>query len=250
MITTMLRGRLSTTLLFLAAGFPYCIGWSFLGNDAPAQRHQSHTSSSSSRREALSKFIVVAPAAMLLVASTAVLLPSNASARNLPESTGADLTRTGTIETLVPIVQIKKTLLRATNKSSLNQQLFASIPTTEQDFKRIFDQYSDPVSYKQKFMDQNAFLVYYTQGFDGPNRPPMESSSDIPEKQTLQFGARNEAWVAWDDLVAELQFAATHPNDASPQELTTMLQATIKAVDNYLALAPPADLTEAMARAQ
>ena len=35
-----------------------------------------------------------------------------------------------------------------------------NIPRDENDFKRLFDSYSTPVSYKQKFLDQNAFLVY------------------------------------------------------------------------------------------
>lgn len=37
--------------------------------------------------------------------------------------------------------------------------LLEPIPRNERAFKLIFDAYSDPVSYKQKFLDQNAFLV-------------------------------------------------------------------------------------------
>lgn len=189
-----------------------------------------------------------------LTVGSVVSIPSIALARNLPEATGADLSQTGTLATLAPIVKIKNTLSNADKilsqqQGDLSQDLLqqtektlASIPTSEQDFKRIFDQYSDPVSYKQKYLDQNAFLVYYTRGYDGPNRPSIES--DLPEKQTLQFGARNEAWVAWEGFVAEVRFAGKYPSESSPQELSALLQATIKAVDSYLSLAPPGDLLE------
>jgi len=42
---------------------------------------------------------------------------------------------------------------------SILKTLEQNIPRDENDFKRIFDSYSTPVSYKQKFLDQNAFLV-------------------------------------------------------------------------------------------
>lgn len=95
-----------------------------------------------------------------------------ASAANLPQNTGADLSKTGTIDTLIPIVAMKQSL------ESINSQLMAksgtlipddcksalkilqqNIPRDENEFKRLFDSYSTPVSYKQKFLDQNAFLV-------------------------------------------------------------------------------------------
>ena len=95
-----------------------------------------------------------------------------ASAANLPQNTGADLSKTGTIDTLIPIVAMKQSL------ESINSQLMAksgkltlddcksalktlqqNIPRDENEFKRMFDAYSTPVSYKQKFLDQNAFLV-------------------------------------------------------------------------------------------
>ncbi|KAI2510389.1 hypothetical protein MHU86_3962 [Fragilaria crotonensis] len=203
-------------------------------------------------------------------------MPLGALARNLPQDTGADRSATGTLSTLIPIVKIQKTLSHVNNILSIPpkrgdgdmalsptpsqlqdiKMAIANIPTLEQKFKRIFDEYSDPVSYKQKYLDQNAFLVYYTKGFDGPNRPSIEA--DLPDlKQTLQYGARNEAWVAWESFVAELQFAqhqqypasATRDDDdvtnSSLHELLTALQATQVAVDSYLSLAPPTDLVEA-----
>lgn len=181
-------------------------------------------------------------------------------ARNLPEVTDVNLSQTGTLATLVPIVEMQCTLRHAV--ATLSQQdgdlspesihdaekALVGIPILEQNFKRIFDQYSDPVSYKQKFLDQNAFLVYYSKGFDGPNRPPIES--DIPEKQASQYGARNEAWVAWEGFVAELRFAKNAPKESSRQELIALLQLTVAAVDSYLSLAPPSDVMKAKGRIQ
>lgn len=165
-------------------------------------------------------------------------------ARNLPEPTGASGTKTGTIEALIPIVQIRETLISAKSKlgdwKAVSQAL-ASLPQEEISFKVLFDEYSDPVSYKQKFLDQNAFLVYYTKGFDGPNRPSIES--DLPEKQTLQFGARNEAWVAWNDLQAELAFVRKNPEDDN--DVKELVCKTLEAVQVYLKLAPASDVANA-----
>jgi hypothetical protein len=110
--------------------------------------------------------------------------------------------------------------------------LIKAIPTTEQSFKSIFDAYSDPISYKQRFVDQNAFLVYYTKGFDGPGRPSMES--DLPVKQTFQYGARNDAWNAWDDFLAELTFQRKNPKEADPEDLSKLIGRAITAIDSYL----------------
>lgn len=95
-------------------------------------------------------------------------------------------------------------------------QLPATIPTDEKRFKALFDAYSDQVSFKQKFLDQNAFLVYYTKGFDGPGRPSIEA--DLPTKQPRQFGARNEAWVAWASFMAEVDYQRENPQDVDQEE--------------------------------
>ena len=101
----------------------------------------------------------------------AASVPS-ASAANLPQNTGADLSKTGTIDTLIPIVAMKQSLesinshlmdksgkLSPDDCRSALKSLQQNIPRDENEFKRIFDSYSTPVSYKQKFLDQNAFLV-------------------------------------------------------------------------------------------
>lgn len=194
--------------------------------------------------------------------------PSESHARNLPESNGADTSQTGTVRALVPIVELRNNLQAALQEQEMSgmrtltlqvppsfSAISSSIPTKEQDFKRLFDAYSDQVSYKQKFLDQNAFLVYYTQGFDGPGRQPIENSGDgrvVNERQTLQFGARNEAWVAWDNFLAEREYYCqtidNGNNDQQQEDFAELLKGltdTIRAVDAYLKLSPPEDVTAA-----
>jgi len=107
--------------------------------------------------------------------SAPLFIATSASAANLPQSTGADLSKTGSIDTLVPIVAMKQGLesvksqlmskstdaiiLPEECQSILKTLLQSGIPRNENDFKKIFDAYSTKVSYKQKFLDQNAFLV-------------------------------------------------------------------------------------------
>ena len=184
-----------------------------------------------SRRAAIARILQVP-----LAIGGSVLLPRKSCARNLPLPTGAGFDKTGTVQALMPIVRLRQSL----NGPVLN--LPYVIPRDEQTFKRLFDEYSDPVSYKQKFLDQNAFIVYYTRGFDGPNRPLIEE--DLPEKQMLQYGARNEAWVSWEGLQVELEFAQKHPNDDN--DVDKYLVMLIAAVDAYLQLAPPDHVQQAI----
>lgn len=214
--------------------------------------------------------------------SLGLLVPptSPALARNIPVSNGADTSKVGTVSALLPIIMLR------TNLSSLRQSLkeqrsekgdrpsdtiaktkaaliftksggnierssaSATIPIMEADFKRIFDSYSDQVSYKQKFLDQNAFLVYYTNGYDGPGRDSLEKDP-VNERQTLQFGTRNEAWISWDDFLAEWQYfsrSGSTSSDYTEDDFLDMIQYlsnTIQAVDRYLKLSPPEDLQAA-----
>ena len=50
--------------------------------------------------------------------------------------------------------------------------------------------------------------MYYTQGFDGANRPGIEATDPLEELQTKQFGFRNDVWAAFDDSRAEVQSAS------------------------------------------
>ena len=207
------------------------------------------------RRETLHTIFGVCGLAPILTAH-----PKEAIASNMPQSTGADLSKTGTVDSLVPIVRIYNTLkdvdslissfpknspLSDASIDSMTREI-VSIPKDEKLFKRMFDEYSDPVSYKQKFMDQNAFLVYYTKGFDGPNRPTMES--EIP-KQTLQYGFRNDAWAAFDDFLVEVSFAKTDRSSSSYDDISLLLSRVIKAIDNFLQTAPTGDVKEATLKA-
>jgi hypothetical protein len=184
-----------------------------------------------SRRMALAR-ILQGP----FILGSANLAPEHTWARNLPVSTGAPSDQSGTVEALIPIARIRKSL------DGPVSDLPYAVPREEQAFKRLFDAYSDLVSYKQKFLDQNAFLVYYTRGFDGPNRAFIEE--ELPEKQTLQYGVRNEAWIAWEELQVELDFQRNHPQDDN--DVDKWLAKFIAAVDAYLQLAPPDDVKQAM----
>ncbi len=183
------------------------------------------------------------------------------SAANLPLGTGADLSRTGSIYTLRPVIAIERNLvsakLKLTNSNEVTPEtctallrlLSDCIPREENAFKRIFDAYSTPVSYKQKFLDQNAFLVYYTKGFDGPGRPSIEED-DTDSIQTLQYGFRNDAWAAMDDLFVEVEFYRdkSKGNDIPLDgrgELINLIDKVLASVDSYLRLMPVADLDEA-----
>jgi len=229
------------------------------------------TSISSSRRQVIS----LIPPTLAASASLVFAWPNAppALARNMPISNGADTSKIGTVSALLPIVKLRTDLelLRQTlqkqhkknddgpsavitkTKTAIsftgNSNKPATIPTLEVEFKRLFDAYSDQVSYKQKFLDQNAFLVYYTNGYDGPGRGSLEKDP-VNERQTLQFGARNEAWVGWDDFLAEWEYyeslsRRTSSNDDADDSFSDMikyLSKTTQAVDRYLTLSPPQDL--------
>jgi len=185
----------------------------------------------------------------------------SADAANLPTSTGADMSHTGTVDALIPIVKMENALLDAKKQlsdarnsgnvssdtiKSVSMTLSSAIPSEPTLFKRRFDEYSDPVSYKQKFMDQNAFLVYYTKGFDGPNRPPIESRDAPVPRQTLQYGLRNDAWAEMDDVFAELSFFVSGSSNLS--DILDPLERTIAAFEAYLSYAPAVDVEEARLR--
>mmetsp|Transcript_2618 Transcript_2618/g.5476 ORF Transcript_2618/g.5476 Transcript_2618/m.5476 type:complete len:346 (-) Transcript_2618:617-1654(-) len=119
-----------------------------------------------------------------------------------------------------------------------------SIPTSETRFKSLFDAYSEPLSYKTQFMDQNAFLVYYTQGFDGPGRPSLEADTAAEARHKRQYGHRNDAWVAWDVVVSTIS-SPVPSSTVWEQDILEPLQETLAAVNAYLQDAPPADLERA-----
>lgn len=240
----------------------------------PQHQQPHHFSTNLSRREVWTK-----TAAALVIGT--MMFPFHddgtvAHARNLPESTGSiDTSKVGTIEALIPIVELQQSLqqlqiqLEECKRSKDIENVIAiekdyvqikslgySIPSNENTFKKIFDIYSTPVSYKQKFVDQNAFLVYYTKGFDGPNRPNIEST--ISDQQSLQYGNRNDAWVSFDEFLIEIQFLFKDNNkdftvdssSAIKEDILPPLMKTIRAIDSYLQLAPSKDVQQAQQQIQ
>ena len=237
-----------------------CSGWSsgpegLINLGSSQSKRCSARKCISSRKKALHDMLKFAQ-----VAGSIAIAPDRALSANLPLSTGADISKTGTIDALASIVSLQAMLLDAKavlnsipKKSTLSSETTAllaskleNIPQNEKLFKRIFDEYSQPVSYKQKFMDQNAFLVYYSKGFDGPNRPSMESG-EIP-KQTLQYGARNDVWAALDEVFTELAFSRSSPGSSVCSDVEYPLDKALNALDAYLLLSPPSDVEIAKKR--
>jgi len=193
----------------------------------------------------------------LIYATASILAVQDSGAANLPKSNGANLSMTGTVKTLIPIIDIQNRLKAAADvllisaSNSLEyrlsqeeiqtiENLLQKVPIrNESQFKKIFDAYSTPVSYKQKFMDNNAFLVYYSKGFDGPGRPSMESDS-VP-MQIIQYGFRNDAWAWVDEFTNEFDFVQKGGEDEL-KDLLEPLQKSVKAIDSYVNLAPDDDV--------
>ena len=227
----------SVFLYLLVALFPACSSWS-PKPDVVDMSANVRTTCVSERRQFVQSFAVQCST----VLPPLLLMEKAALASNLPVSNGADTSKVGTAEALIPVVSMRYSLSRLEtqlqNQEKDIQVEKVAIPRNEKDFKRIFDAYSEKISYKQKFLDQNAFLVYYTKGFDGPGRANIEE--DINQRQTLQFGARNEAWIAWEEFLVELEYIDEDDND-----LSKYLAATIRAIDSYLLLAPESDVQQA-----
>ena len=96
------------------------------------------------------------------------LSPSSSStmlvSRNLPEDTGATRSNQGQASSLIPIIKMQSALeksLIAANQENIQEVKtnLNFIPSKEKEFKRIFDEYSQGISYKQEYLDKNAFLV-------------------------------------------------------------------------------------------
>ena len=186
---------------------------------------------------------------------------SVAYGRNLPESTGASGDKIGTIEALIPIVSIQKKVnsmneeLKSINGDSNNQniarrcnKILNEIPFIDDEikFKRIFDEYSQGISYKQVYKNNNAFLVYYTKGFDGIDRPSIEIQDHVEILQGKQYGYRNEVWIGIDETRSELSYLLSQSDIATNDlnDLVDYITQTKTALDNYLQLVPPQQLDD------
>eukprot|EP00978_Attheya_sp_CCMP212_P025826 scaffold83948_cov63-Attheya_sp.AAC.2 len=69
-------------------------------------------------------------------------------------------------------------------------------------------------------------------------------SGEVP-KQTYQYGARNDAWTAYNDVLAELAFCKKEMGASNVEDILQPLNRTVAALDDYLSLAPPSDVKEA-----
>ena len=101
------------------------------------------------------------------IGAATAFVPGLAVGANLPSDNGAKGDQRGTVAALVPIVRVASGIAQASRavhagKLQDAQKALDAIPATEKPFKRLFDEYSEPVSYKQKYKDSNAFVVYYT----------------------------------------------------------------------------------------
>ena len=185
------------------------------------------------------------------IGAATAFVPGLAVGANLPSDNGAKGDQRGTVAALVPIVRVASGIAQASRavhagKLQDAQKALDAIPATEKPFKRLFDEYSEPVSYKQKYKDSNAFVVYYTQGFDGAGRPSIEAPDAKEERQTRQYGYRNDAWAAVDDARAEVKYCIEEK--AETTELSSMLKRASAALDGYLSLAPSTDVAAARAK--
>ncbi len=97
-----------------------------------------------------------------------------------------------------------------------------------------------------------TFCVYiltcisdYTKGFDGPGRPNIEDDAEN-SIQTMQYGARNDAWSALDDLYVELEYGQ-RSSDSDAREVVALTKKVTLALSAYLSLAPVADVEQASA---
>ena len=173
------------------------------------------------------------------------LVPAAARASNLPSDNGASPSERGTIRALQKVKDIQSAVKLAKSRSSLSDirlDLNGVYALKEKGFKRVFDEYSEGISYKQQFLDKNAFLVYYTQGYDGPNRDNIEKESSGEALQKAQYGYRNDAWVALDETISELDYLLEQSEMGddleSRKELNKDLSELIVALDRFIELAP------------
>ena len=180
--------------------------------------------------------------AIVTASSLLVSLGSPLQASNLPVSNGASGLKTGSAEALKPIVDFKWTLEKAAKEHELSalSGLLHTLPESEASFKRVFDEYSNGISYKQAYLDKNAFVVYYTRGFDGPGRDNIEKETPEETLQTKQYYYRNEAWIGVDEARAEVEYLKSSPPSEPRQELEADLKRALEAVSSYVELATPA----------
>jgi hypothetical protein len=174
-----------------------------------------------------------------------------------------DAAEHGSAKALAPIVAFAGALgeaVRAAEEPALDRcgAALSRLPASQAAFKASLDRFSEANSYMSEYKDKNAFVVYYTGGFDGPGRARLGTREDVDpqrELQSLQNGFRNEGWASLDDARATLDvLAKAAPSGASDADdladLRAALRAAEKALLAYIELAPPGTRESARRLAQ
>lgn len=189
-----------------------------------------------------------------LVLTSLACQAHGAWASSLPVDNGASGAKKGTQEALDAVLALNDHLRRAraaAEREDIDGCLAAlsHVPADERAFKRVFDEYAEAPSFKTRWKDQNAFIVYYSRGFDGSNRPRLGSREEEvadPQlvRQSNQFAYRNQAWLGVDDAIATLLYIQRSTQTGSDEdggdmeeELKTLrddLTSAVQAVDNFV----------------
>ena len=106
----------------------------------------------------LSTQLPITQSQLLLISQSTFI--QTAYARNLPTSNDAKGDKRGKLEALIPIIKMEQQVKKALNDlpNVLNIDLdLNQLPLNEKEFKRLFDEYSEAVSYKQIFMVSNDY---------------------------------------------------------------------------------------------
>ena len=99
-----------------------------------------------------------------------------------------------------------------------------ALQLSEKEFKALLGVISVPRDFKTKWMENNAFLVYYSKGFDGIGRDSIEVESELEKLSATQAGMRNELWFLIDD---SLRFG-----DVKEEEVSIKLAEFLRSVIN------------------
>mmetsp|Transcript_17984 Transcript_17984/g.55036 ORF Transcript_17984/g.55036 Transcript_17984/m.55036 type:complete len:249 (-) Transcript_17984:1366-2112(-) len=172
--------------------------------------------------------------------------PAPVAARTLPQGVGGEA---GRPEDLARIVELQgvvaevAALVRGGDAAALKraQALLAGTETlaSRKAFEALFDAYSDRVSAKTRAMNSVAFVTYYEEARYNDTR--LEDKE--PTRQALQYQFRNEAWIALDNLQAELAYLGSSPG-ADEGDAVKYAAALEAAFVSYLKLAPEGDVAE------
>ena len=86
--------------------------------------------------------------------------------------------------------------------------------------------------------------MYYTNGFDGIDRPSIEIQDQMEVLQGKQYGYRNEVWIGIDEARSELSYLLSLSDIATSDlnDLVDYITQSKTALDNYLQLVPPQQL--------